>query len=135
MQKTKMKLKSNRHFIKKRKGNLNSCNKMQSTENSQNLKSDLKEKTLRIISEVQNCNTNDIIEENLSTSEPENESDAIFDIIKPLHYCKDDTLSTRNNINSILYSKIMRFVVCIVILFTYIYNLLSIHNELQLNGN
>ena len=117
--------------MRKKKANLNLCNKMQNKENSQILKSDLKEKTLRIISEVQKCNTNNIIEESLSSiSEPENDSESNVDIMHPAHY-KKDTGSLENKMNNILFAKVVRLVLCIGILFMYIYNLLSIHNEPQ----
>merc|ERR1719150_3181751 len=115
--KTKMKIKSSKQPFKLKKMSL--CNKMQSTENNQYLKSDLKEKTLRMISGVQNFNTNDIEENSLLISENIQDKQIIPSSIEPSDYIKEIASSSENNNKNILLQTIFRVIVCAIVLFTY----------------
>ena len=121
-----MKIKSTRQSYKKKKMSL--CNKMQSTENNQYLKSDLKEKTLRMISGVQNLNTNEVEENSLLISENIQDKQIIVDANGPSDYINEIPRSIENNKKNILFETIFRVIVCAIVLFTYLYNLLSVHN-------
>ena len=125
MQKTKIKIKSSKQSYKKKKMSL--CNKMQSTENNQYLKSDLKEKTLRMISGVQNFNTNGIEENSLLISENIQDKQIIVDTNGPSDYIKEIASGREDNKKNILFETVFRVIVCGIVLFTYVYNLLSVH--------
>merc|ERR1712001_290261 len=98
--KTKMKIKSSKQPFKKKKMSL--CNKMQSTENNQYLKFDLKEKTLRMISGVQNLNTNEIEENSLLISENIQDKQIIVDANGPSDNIKEIASSSENNDKNML---------------------------------
>ena len=121
-----MKIKSSKQPYKKKK--LSLCNKMQNTENNQYLKSDLKEKTLRMISGVQNLNTNEVEENSLLISENIQDKPIIVDANGPSDYINEIPSSIENNKKNILFETIFRVIVCAIVLFTYLYNLLSVHN-------
>ena len=123
-----MKLKFNKQIIKKKKQN--TCNKMQRTENSQDLISDLKEKAIRRISEVQNYNTYDKIKEDSKWKTETGKVNPTMDIgTKQTSFNCNSNFNLENKIHNILFVTILRFIVCVAVLFAYVYNLLSLPNE------